>query len=124
MNRATRNNNPGNLRYTAWSKLHGATGEDRKGVPDGTPGYAIFPSSAIGIKALWDLLQGKSYRNLSLRDAFFRFAPPADNNDTVRYIKFVTGRVGASEDTLISSLSVIEFAGLVEAISIFEGFGK
>ena len=50
--RSWRNNNPGNLRYTNWTKNHGAIGKDGDG-------FAIFPDVETGNQAKGDLCNKK-----------------------------------------------------------------
>lgn len=50
--RGIRNNNPGNIKYGPFARRHGATGQD-------ADGFAIFPDSASGLRAIPALL--KSY---------------------------------------------------------------
>ncbi|NJR44139.1 hypothetical protein HC761_01425 [bacterium] len=68
---AWRNNNPGNIRYGDFARRNGAVGE-------GPGGFAIFPDRATGERAITTLLQGSSYRNLSILNAISRYAPPSE----------------------------------------------
>jgi hypothetical protein len=52
--RNIRNNNPGNMLYREFALKHGATGKD-------DAGFAVFPDSVTGQKALDDLLEKRYY---------------------------------------------------------------
>ena len=84
--RAKRNNNPGNLNYGPFARLHGATHGDDKG-------YAVFSSVDAGFAALRALLGTAAYRGHSLSDVIRRYCPPAGDprgeNDTADYIAHV-----------------------------------
>lgn len=86
--RSLRNNNPGNLKFTAWTKGQGATGADDKG-------FAIFPDYAAGWWALLALLvlRVRQHPEWSILDLFFSYAPPSEN-DTQKYAAFVAKHVG------------------------------
>jgi hypothetical protein len=81
--RATRNHNPGNLNYSAFSRAHGATAQDDKG-------YAYFPSNREGFAALRALLGSSSYHGKTFKDAITKFCPPTGDprgtNDTAAYV--------------------------------------
>ena len=83
--RSWRNNNPGNLRYTRFSRDHGAIGT--------AGGFAVFPDYQTGRAALSALLHGPSYSNLSIYSAVARYAPPQDN-DTESYRRLITRITG------------------------------
>jgi hypothetical protein len=67
--RATRNNNPGNIRASAYANSAGAIGQDG-GIAARNGHFAVFPNRETGLAAQAGLLFGsKSYRNLTLRQA-------------------------------------------------------
>ena len=72
--RAWRNNNPGNLRNTNFSKRRGSLGE--------AGGFAVFPSVNTGRHALADLLNTNTYESLTINEAINRYAPPSENVTT------------------------------------------
>jgi len=79
--RNMRNNNPGNIRYSDWSKKHGAVGKDDKG-------FAIFPDKETGSRAQDDLLQnyiagGKN----TLKSIIEKYAPETENDTKGYYEK-------------------------------------
>ena len=59
--RSWRNNNPGNMRYTGFSRDKGAIGTAAK--------FAVFPSVETGRAALSLLLRGSKYLNLLITKA-------------------------------------------------------
>jgi hypothetical protein len=111
--RSWRNNNPGNLRDTEFSRRHGAIGE--------AGGFAVFPDEEAGAAALADLLGTRTYRGLSVADAIERFAPPTEN-DTARYGDFVERATGLEGDTRMSTLSAEQRMSVGSAIRTFEGW--
>lgn len=112
--RSWRNNNPGNIIDGAFAENHGAIGDDGK--------MAVFPDEAVGRAAVLALLTGQKYRNLSIRDAMYRYAPPSDNNDTDAYIAAIVATVGVSAATIISSLSAAQLDLFASAIKKHEGW--
>ncbi len=105
-----RNNNPGNLRYTAFSIRHGAKSE--------SGGFAVFPNYETGFNALCKLLQTKTYRELNLYDAMHRYAPTSENH-TLNYIKFLESETGFNRNDILKNLNITKLA---TAIQKFEGW--
>lgn len=115
-NRPQRNNNPCNLRYNAQSIRFGANAHDG--------GYAIFPSVAAGWQAVvrWLSIPGKfqeadpgdgrpkgpsgylmgGYLGGTIEQIIYRFAPPADSNDTESYIQYVCTKTGYDRKTVVT----------------------
>ncbi|MDX8522072.1 hypothetical protein [Mesorhizobium dulcispinae] len=112
--RSWRNNNPGNIARGSFSEAHGSIGDDGK--------FGIFPDEQTGSAAIVALFTGGSYKNLSIRDAFYRYAPPGDNNDTEAYIAAVTAAVKVLPSTIVSSLSAAQLDELAGAIKVHEGW--
>ena len=106
-NRPQRNNNPGDLEYNAETVRFGAT--------KGDPRFAIFPTVAIGWKALqhWlsiparfnasgNLVSG--YLGAEIHQVIGRFAPDNENN-TATYLASVCAQTGCQEsDTLTTAM--------------------
>jgi len=95
--RASRNNNPGNLR--SW-----------KGVPV-EDGYAKFPTMAAGWNALRKQVDKNVGRGLTLYEFFGGkpnvypgFAPDSDGNRSRHYAEFVAKRVGIPADVPLYTL--------------------
>jgi hypothetical protein len=95
--RAQRNNNPGNLEYSAFTRAHGATGTDGR--------FAIFSSSDAGFLCLIELLALAAYQSLSIEDAIARYAP-ANENDTEAYVNNVCDWCEVPSTTLVSKVNL------------------
>lgn len=115
-----RNNNPGNLRPTPFTQSQpGYLGIADAGA-SGT--FAVFDSYENGSKAQQKLLFDTSaYRNLSIRQAISKYAPPSENN-TEAYISTVTKALGVPDSTSLSSLSSAQQAALIKSIEGVEGY--
>ncbi len=113
--RSWRNNNPGNIRKGDFARNAGAIGDDGA--------FAIFADHAAGFAALIALLKSASYASRTLREAIFRYAPPSEN-DSERYLRFVTGRTGIDPDQVLGSLPVAQLRRLGDAIQAMEGWNE
>lgn len=111
--RAWRNTNPGNIRYSEFSRNAGAIGT--------AGGFAVFPTEAVGQQAIVSLLQSDSYRNLTIIDAISRYAPPFEN-DTAAYHKKISKMTGLDVKRKISSLTPAEVHSVANAIRRIEGW--
>ena len=109
--RPIRNNNPGNLEYGSFAKKMGAVGSDGR--------YAVFPTAEAGASAKVALLKTSTYQNLSIRDAFNRYAPPSENPN---YLRDLQSGTGFDMSRKMSSLSVEEFNKLTSTVAKIEGF--
>ena len=108
-----RNNNPGNIRKGNYAISKGAIGDDGA--------FAVFPTLDAGLKAKEDLVFGKHYINLSIKDAISKYAPPSENN-TNMYIQRVVDATGASSDTVLATLNSAQRNNMLSAINKMEGF--
>jgi len=108
-----RNNNPGNLEYGGFAKEKGAVGTDGR--------FAVFPTLEIGSKAKSDLVFGKNYINLSIRNAIAKYAPETENN-TNAYINRIVQATNASPDTILKDLNTEQRTAMMNTISQVEGF--
>ena len=111
--RSWRNNNPGNLRNSSFSIRHGSLGE--------AGGFAVFSSEDVGWEALLALLRGATYQALTLEQAIETYAPP-DENDTVRYLTFLAGKLDVPASMRLSELSSAKVEELAALIKQFEGW--
>lgn len=111
--RAWRNNNPGNIRMSEFSRRAGAIGE--------AGGFAVFPDEQTGARAVKQLLTGNSYKNLTIANAVSRYAPPSENN-TVAYQRSIERLTGLSVNRRISELNDAELDKVVNAIRQIEGW--
>jgi hypothetical protein len=111
--RSWRNNNPGNLRMSGFSKNNGAIGE--------AGGFSVFPDEKTGNKALSNLLHTDPYRNLTINGVISRYACP-DENDTKNYQDFLERVTGLSGNTNMNTLNNKQFDSVVGAIRKMEGW--
>lgn len=111
--RAWRNLNPGNIRYSEFSRNAGAIGQ--------AGGFAVFPDEETGTRAISSLLRGKSYNNLTIARAITRYAPPSENN-TAAYHRRIQQITGLNINRRISNLSDGELSRVVDAIRAIEGW--
>lgn len=90
---ATRNNNPGNLKYAGQA---GAIEADSRG-------YAIFSGPDAGMVALQRQIELDASRGLSVREFVYKYAPPSENNSS-GYLGFITNSLGVGADERLSSV--------------------
>lgn len=107
---AWRNNNPGNMRHSGFTRRHGD-------LTDEGP-FATYPSYSGGKEDLKTLLK-HNYMDLTLKDAITKYAPPSEN-DTKGYVKSLVNS-NVSPDTLLRDLSEKDFNALVDGIIKHEG---
>jgi murein DD-endopeptidase MepM/ murein hydrolase activator NlpD len=110
------NNNPGNI----------------KGVPGGPdfgqyPGkfnwhnFLIFPTWADGYDAIAKLLRTNLYVNLSILDAFKKYAPESDGNNPVAYANAVAAALGLPVATRVGDLDDDQMLVMQDKIQEIEG---
>jgi hypothetical protein len=98
--RSVRNNNPGNLKTSAFTKsLPGYTGTD-------SGGFAVFESPQAGAAAQGALLSNYIDRGFNtIGKIIGRWAPPTDNNDTAAYVRNVAKELGVNPgDTVTKAI--------------------
>jgi hypothetical protein len=120
MSRSWRNNNPGNIRHFgpgSFAERTGATGKDNSG-------FAIYPTAVQGMAAMFRLMGGSGYRNLTILEAIKRYAPDSDNNYPIQYCGFVCAEAGIGPDQTIAELDPYQFIDMVLAMIKFEGWEK
>lgn len=96
--RATRNNNPGDIEYGNFARVHGADRIETLPLPR-RPRFAHFPSVDIGFAAMRALLLDY-YTGKSIAEMIYIYAPPSENN-TEKYINDVMEWTGLGRNTLI-----------------------
>lgn len=114
-----RGNNPGNIRPGAFATSMGAVGvihTEKYG------DFAKFPNYQTGWNAMRALLLGNAYRNLSIVDAIFKWAPPADHNNSASYAAAVAKAVGAPAGTKVGQLTPQQLLAMMEKIKQTEGW--
>lgn len=105
--------NPGNLRG---SDLQCTTIRTRT-----NGSFAVFPNAETGRLALHKLLtENSSYRDLTVRKAIYKYAPPSQNN-TVGYLNKLKN-AGINVAARLSELSDSEMKQLEEMIMTIEGW--
>lgn len=109
-NLPTRNNNPGNIRRTS-VKYFGETNADAT--------YESFSSPIWGYAAMFDLLY-RLYSGLTLKEAIYKWAPPTEN-DSERYVRFVSGEVGVDADEYIIDVDNPSIMTVAKYMSVLEG---
>lgn len=108
-----RNNNPGNIEYGPYTRSKGAVGSDGR--------FAVFPTVELGMKAKEDLVFGKNYINLSIRNAIAKYAPETEN-DVNMYVNQVVQATRASPDTVLKDLTAEQRTAMLDTINRVEGF--
>ena len=103
-----RNKNPGAIRKSEMS-----VGTANK--------FAVFPSEEVGFEALRALLRGENYRNLTLKSAIFKYAPPHEN-DTRKYQSDIKRLTGVDLNRKLCDLNAEEFERVVKTIKQLEGW--
>lgn len=113
---AWRNNNPGNLRESEFTKRMGSIGKDSNN-------YAIFPNADAGDQARYVLLFSPelSYYDLTIEQAVNKYAPSSDGNDTEWYIGQIDKLASIKRSTKLSSLTDQQRAQLLQAMKKIEG---
>jgi hypothetical protein len=110
---AWRNNNPGNIRYTQFSRdVLGAIGQAN--------GFSVFANTQTGTLGINKLLQTSTYQKLTVAGAINRYAPPFENN-TAAYQKRLAQLTGVSLNKGMNTLTGPELDKVVNAIKQIEG---
>jgi hypothetical protein len=110
------NNNPGNLTGVAGGPDYGQY-----------PGkfnwhnFLIFPSRDAGHAAIATFLRGAGYRDLTIAQAFAKYAPASDGNDPVGYAGAVAAGAGVSTSTLVRDLSDEQMRLMQDKVADLEG---
>jgi hypothetical protein len=118
--RSGRNNNPGDVNWGAFAQKHGANRIEI--IPPGyneAARFAYFPDEATGFAAMKALLEVpgqfeklpngqihllEGYAGATVSQCLYRYAPPADANDTSSYVKNVCEWVGCQPTDVIDGL--------------------
>lgn len=112
--RATRNCNPGNLRYSGYIMSLGAAGKDKDN-------FAIFDNMTDGMNALkqflsdvinWELIpyreyaekNGRTRQNFNLFDFYRVYSPTSDSNDPDAYALFIANKLSVNPQDPIANL--------------------
>lgn len=98
-----RNCNPGNLKYTEYTKSLGA-------IAKSPAGFAIFETYSDGFAALVQFISDAghnelpAYANCTILGFFNVYAPPNDGNPTNNYATYVATAVNLPLDTPLSAI--------------------
>lgn len=112
--RNVRNNNPGNIRYGAWAKQHGAVGADDKG-------FAIFPNMQVGFAASNALLANYGKRGTNtVAEIIGKWAPKNENN-TAAYTAYVAKSMGVNQNQPLNMNDPAVQTALSGHIAKYEG---
>lgn len=83
--------------------------------------FAVFASEEEGLAAIKVLLLGNNYRDLSLKDAVFKYAPPHEN-DTKKYQNDLKKLTGIDINRKLCDLTDEEMERVVKTIKQLEGW--
>lgn len=111
--RAWRNNNPGNLVYTPFTRECGAIGECGK--------YAVFPDEETGMNALRALLRTTRYQKLTITGAINIYSPEGASGVAL-YISKLTKLTGLPATTRLSDLNAAQLNMVANSIREIEGW--
>lgn len=103
-------NNPANIRYNPNNRWIGLTSSYK--------GFASFDHVYNGIRALYILLKNyyTYYRLNNVQKIISRFAPSSDNNQTDKYIEFVSGFLDVEPNEVLDFDNYRTFINLAYAI--------
>lgn len=107
------NNNPGNIKYNPNIKWQGTIGTNK--------GFLKFDSMENGIRAMTRILRvyDEKYNLNTIRGIITRWSPRFEN-DTDRYIKFISGKISAHPDQKLDLNDTNTMHSLINAIIKFE----
>ena len=88
----TTHHNPGDLRHSPHSEH-----------PEDPNAIGVIDTDEHGWEDLERQLQLYAYRNMTVKDAIYQFAPPTENN-TQNYLNFICEGLNCSPDTPISKV--------------------
>ena len=111
------NNNPGNLTGVAGGRDYGQYAGKFN-----WHNFLIFPSWSAGYNAISLLLRAPPYADLSIAEAFQRYAPAGDGgNDPLRYANEVATALGVPSTTLVGDLDDDQMTVMQNKIQDIEG---
>jgi hypothetical protein len=110
------NNNPGNLTGQPGGPDYGQYRDKFN-----WHHFLIFPTFEAGFTAIAALLRGPNYRDLSILDAFRKYAPASDGNDPDAYASAVASAAGVSTNTPVRDLTDEQMRFMQEKIVQVEG---
>lgn len=113
--RGVRNNNPLNIRKgNNWQGEH----------PTKTDTYfEVFARPEYGFRAAFRIMRNGFKANPprnTIRDIISRWAPPQDNNDTEKYIQFVSHSIDKSQEEVLTYEDETTMCKLAQAMAVME----
>jgi hypothetical protein len=110
------NNNPGNLTGVAG-------GPDLGQFPNkfNWHNFLIFPDHDTGFAAIAAFLRQGPYPDLSILEAFRKYAPASDGNTPDQYASDVAAAAGVTIDTLVGDLNDDQMLQMQQKIELIEG---
>ncbi len=113
---SVRNNNPGNLRYSESLTRPGYVLE--KAVGSDSNGFAIFATPQDGLEAMRKQVRlDTQTRKMTLAQFIGKYAPP-NENDTRKYIDYISSKTGIGPNELISEAKIPQ---VMNAMIVMEG---
>ena len=101
--RSYKNSNPGNLKYSSYTKSLGATGKD-------SGGFCIFPDYAKGFSALCQFITDaaddklKLCKKCTISSFIAGYAPSSDGNNPKKYSIFIAQKLKVKPDILLRDI--------------------
>lgn len=113
LSRGDRNNNPGNIRKTSTEWVGEVDGPDKA--------FETFKDRVFGFRAIFIILRTyyRLYGCKTIRGTIERWAPKNENN-TKKYVDFVSKRVGIGANTQYSLLNKKVMCDMVGAMAAME----
>lgn len=120
--RGIRNHNPGNIKATSIDWDGTAALEDRTDEQRGEETFVVFRGPWWGIRAMAKILRNYQVRHglKTIGQIIGRWAPPADDNPSEEYARFVADRLGVGLYAPLDLSSFDTMRKLVRAITWFE----
>jgi len=84
--------------------------------------FLVFPTYEAGFKAIATLLRGSKYRDLTILNAFKKYAPAEDGNDPVAYANAVATALGVPVTTVMKTLTDAQMKVVQNKIQEIEVF--
>jgi hypothetical protein len=110
------NNNPGNLTGVAGGPDFGQFANKFN-----WHNFLIFPDHDTGFAAIAKFLGQGPYPNLSILEAFRKYAPASDGNNPDQYAADVAAAAGVTIDTLVRDLNADQMLKMQQKIEKIEG---
>ena len=76
--------------------------------------FAIFPTEAIGLRAVVSVLT--AYGNVTLNQAMHKYAPIKDGNNPDKYAKILAGGLGVADTAYLKTLDLNRLAELITGV--------